>query len=170
MGKSNESLALDAYNFGSVLSNLGNQSIGNFKIMLDDLRRDSREEGSSNRAFGLVFSAIFLLIAVGPLLVGHAVNMWSFVAAALFGVVAVIMPALLAPLNRLWTRFGLLLHRIVSPLVLGIMFFLVITPMGLVMRVLGKDPLRLRRDPDTPTYWIERTPPGPPPETFVDQF
>jgi Saxitoxin biosynthesis operon protein SxtJ len=138
--------------------------------MLDDLRRDSREEGSSNRAFGLVFSAIFLLIALGPLLVGRSVHTWSLVAAGMFGVVALIMPAVLAPLNRLWTRFGLLLHKIVSPLVLGIMFFLVITPMGLVMRVLGKDPLRLRRDPGAPTYWIERTPPGPPPETFVDQF
>ncbi len=138
--------------------------------MLDDIRRDSPEEGSSNRTFGLVFSVVFFLIALGPLLVGRPVHAWSLVLAVLFALVALIMPAILAPLNRLWMKFGLLLHKIVSPIVLGIMFFLVITPMGLVMRLAGKDPLRLRRDPDAASYWIERTPPGPRPETFVDQF
>jgi Saxitoxin biosynthesis operon protein SxtJ len=152
-----------------VIDIFGNQSSGNLD-MLDDFRRDSPEQGSSNRAFGLIFSAIFLLIAISPLFVGRSVHTWSLLAAGIFGAAALMMPAVLAPLNRLWTRFGLLLHRVVSPLVLGIMFFLVITPMGLVMRMLGKDPLRLRRDPGAPTYWIERKPPGPPPETFVDQF
>jgi hypothetical protein len=84
--------------------------------------------------------------------------------------VALLWPAVLAPLNRIWTRFGLLLHRIVSPVVLGVMFFGVVTPMGLVMRALGKDPLRLRFDPAARTYWIERRPPGPAPDTLNNQF
>jgi hypothetical protein len=67
-------------------------------------------------------------------------------------------------------RLGMLLHRIVSPIALGIMFFLVITPMGLLMRALGKDPLRLRLRPDEGSYWIDRRPPGPAPETMKDQF
>jgi len=84
--------------------------------------------------------------------------------------VAMLAPTLLAPLNRLWTRFGLLLHRIVSPVVLGIMFFLVVTPMGLLMRAFGKDPLRLRFEKDLPSYWINRNPPGPAPDTLDHQF
>jgi hypothetical protein len=76
----------------------------------------------------------------------------------------------LSPLNRLWLRFGLLLHKIVSPLVLGIMFFLVITPIGLLMRAVGKDLLRLKFDKRSSSYWIERLPPGPPPESLKDQF
>ena len=91
-------------------------------------------------------------------------------ATAGFLLVALGFPSILAPLNRLWLRFGLLLHRIVSPLVLGIMFFLVITPMGLLMRAFGKDLLRLKFDRAAASYWIERTPPGPPPESMADQF
>jgi len=92
------------------------------------------------------------------------------VVGAAFLVVAWLRPAVLAPLNRAWTRFGLLLHRIVSPIVLGVMFFVVITPMGLVMRALGKDPLRLRYDREARTYWIDRRPPGPAPDTLNNQF
>ena len=138
--------------------------------MLEDIRRHSAEEASSNRVFGLVFSGVFFVIGLGPMLFGHRIHAWSLVLAAVFGIVALIAPALLAPLNRLWMRLALLLHKIVSPVVLGIMFFLVITPMGLVMRLVGKDPLRLRWDAGVNSYWIDRIPPGPPPETFVDQF
>ena len=139
--------------------------------MLDDLKREPPEgESSSNRTFGLVFAGVFLLIGVAPLIFAGAVRAWSLLISAAFGILALMAPAVLAPLNRLWTKFGLLLHKIVSPIVLGIMFYLVITPMGAVMRLLGKDPLRLRGNRDAVTYWIERSPPGPPPETFVDQF
>jgi hypothetical protein len=88
----------------------------------------------------------------------------------MFLAAALLRPALLAPLNRLWTRFGLLLHRIVSPVVLGIMFFAVITPMAWIRRALGNDPLRLRFDREARTYWVDRQPPGPPPETLTNQF
>lgn len=142
----------------------------NVKTMLDELKRESEEEGSSNRALGFIFAAVFLIVAVGPLFVGRPIRFWSLLVSVAFGLVALVVPAVLAPLNWLWTKFGLLLHKIVSPLVLGIMFYLVVTPMALVMRLLGKDHLRLRLDRDAATYWIERTPPGPLPETFVDQF
>lgn len=127
-------------------------------------------QGSSNRTLGVVFAVVFLIIGAFPIIFGNAPRWWSFVVAAAFALVALFVPASLGPLNRLWTRFGLLLHRIVSPVVLGIMFFLVVTPIGLLMRAFGKDPLRLRFEADARSYWIERTPPGPPPQSFTDQF
>ena len=127
-------------------------------------------QGSSDRAFGLVFATVFLLIALYPLFFGAGIRWWAAVVAAVFGACAVAVPRLLAPLNRAWTRFGLVLHKIVSPVVLGIMFFGVILPTGLLMRLLGKDPLRLAFDPAAPSYWITRQPPGPAPESFPDQF
>ena len=132
--------------------------------------RDEAVQGSSNRSFGLVFAGVFALIGFAPLISAGGVRLWAVVLAVVFLVAALAFPGVLTPLNRLWMRFGLLLHRIVSPVVLGIMFFGVITPMGLLMRALGKDPLRLRLDKPARSYWIERTPPGPAPETFKDQF
>ena len=137
---------------------------------MEDYRRLDPVEGSSNRAFGLVFAAVFVLIALWPLMFGRTVHWWNLAVAVLFGLAAASAPGILAPFNRLWTRFGLLLHKIVSPIVLGIMFFCVITPIGIVMRLAGKDPLRLRLEPGASSYWIERKPPGPPPDTLTDQF
>lgn len=136
----------------------------------ESLERVESAAGSSDRAFGIVFTVVFLVIGLLPLFFGGPPRLWSIAIAAIFGALALLRPALLAPLNRLWTKFGLLLHRIVSPLVLGIMFFVVITPMGLVMRAWGKDPLRLRFDRQARSYWVERQPPGPPPETINNQF
>ena len=136
----------------------------------ESLLRDEAIEPSSNRAFGLVFATVFALIGTFPLLSGDDVRLWSLAIAAAFLVVALTLPSVLTQLNRLWLRFGLLLHRIVSPVVLGIMFFLVVTPTGFVMRLLGKDPLRLRYDKAASTYWIERTPPGPPADSLDRQF
>ena len=132
--------------------------------------RKAPVSSSSNRAFGLVFGAVFAIIALWPWVFGGRIRIWSAVVGALFVVVAWLWPAVLAPLNRVWTRFGLLLHRVVSPVVLGVMFFVVITPMGLVMRALGKDPLRLRLDRNARSYWIDRQPPGPAPDSLNNQF
>lgn len=136
----------------------------------ESLHREEHVELSSNRSFGLVFVAVFVIVALLPLLHGHAVRLWSLGVAGLILLVALAVPDLLAPLNRLWMRFGMLLHHIVSPLVLGLMFFVVVTPMGVLMRLLGKDPLRLKRDAAASTYWVARTPPGPPPDSFDHQF
>lgn len=132
--------------------------------------REESVQGSPNRSFGLLFAVVFALIGLLPLMFGGVARLWAIIVAAVFLVAALAFPGVLAPLNRLWMRFGLLLHRIVSPVVLGIMFFGVITPIGLVMRLFGKDPLRLQLDKAAASYWIERTPPGPAPETFKDQF
>lgn len=136
----------------------------------ETLNRSEKVEGSSNRTLGLVFATVFLIIAVFPLFFGGALRWWSLAVAAAFAVVALVLPGVLTPLNRAWTRFGLLLHKIVSPIVLGFLFYIVVTPLGLLMRLLGKDPLRLRWDRQSSTYWIERKPPGPKPETLSDQF
>jgi hypothetical protein len=132
--------------------------------------RDEQVDGSSDRSFGLVFAAFFALVGLLPLLLGRSPRIWALGAAGVFLVAALVFPSVLAPLNRLWLKLGLLLHRIVSPIALGIMFFLVITPMGLVMRAMGKDFLRLRLDPAAESYWIPREPPGPAPESLKNQF
>jgi hypothetical protein len=87
-----------------------------------------------------------------------------------FVVVALVRPGLLGPLNRLWFKLGMLLHRIVSPVVMGVLFYLVITPFALVMRVLGKDQLLLKYEPKVRSYGIRRVPPGPSPETIKNQY
>jgi hypothetical protein len=81
-----------------------------------------------------------------------------------------IWPAALRPLNRLWLRFGLLLYRVVNPVVMALVFYSTMVPIGLAMRLCGKDPLRLRREPDAASYWLEREPPGPLPATMKNQF
>ena len=88
----------------------------------------------------------------------------------LFGALALTAPRLLGPPNRIWFVFGLALHKIVSPLVMGLLFFLTVTPTGLLMRVFGKKPLQLDFDREAASYWIEREPPGPPPGSMKRQF
>jgi hypothetical protein len=136
----------------------------------ENLDRDQSVEGSSNRSFGIVFAIVFLLIAAWPLLQGSAPRWWAAGVSAAFALVAVLRPALLAALNRGWTRFGILLGKVVSPVALGILFYGVLAPIGLLMRIAGKDPLRLKRDAAAATYWIRRVPPGPPPDSMTNQF
>ena len=136
--------------------------------------REERIARASERSFGLVMAAVFLIVALAPLLrepmLSEPVRIWALLVAFMFAGLAVIYAAPLRPLNALWTKFGLLLHAIVSPVILALIFFLSVLPIGLLMRVLGKDPLRLRRDPDARSYWIERTPPGPEAATMKNQF
>jgi hypothetical protein len=110
----------------------------------------------SERSFGLVFFAFFILVAAFPLLSGEAPRLWAIAIALVFAVLAFLKPSLLAPLNRLWFRFGLLLGRIVAPIVLTLVFLLTVVPTGLVMRALGKDPMRRTIGRSIPSYWIER--------------
>ncbi len=134
------------------------------------LGHEEAVRAGSDRSFGLVFAGVFVVIALFPLLGGRPVRLWSLIVAAVFVAIALLRPGLLAPANRLWLAFGLLLHRVTSPLVLGLLFFVVFTPMGLVRRALGKDSLRLRWDGSLPSYWIPRRPPGPAPDTMRNQF
>jgi predicted membrane metal-binding protein len=127
-------------------------------------------ERPPDRQFGLVFTAVFAIIGAWPVLGGRPIRWWSLVLAAAFLTIALTAPHLLAPLNRVWLWIGLLMHRVVSPIVLGLLFFSTVTPIGLLLRALGKDPLRLRFDPEAPTYWIERRPPGPAGDSMSNQF
>lgn len=136
----------------------------------EDLNRDQHVEGSSDRAFGLVFATVFLVVAGWPLLHGEEFRWWAAGVAAAFALAALMKPALLAEMNRLWTKLGILLGKVVSPIALGILFYGVLTPIGIVMRLAGKDPLRLKFDPGANSYWIPRDPPGPPPDSMTNQF
>jgi hypothetical protein len=125
---------------------------------------------SSNRTFGLVFAVFFVLVALLPMLRGHAARRWALPFSALFLLIALAAPRILAPFNRAWTALGTLLHAVVNPLVLGVLFYFVFTPFGWVLRRMGKDFLRLRPAPGAASYWIPRQPPGPPPESMSRQF
>jgi hypothetical protein len=132
--------------------------------------RDEAVKSSSNRSFGLVFAAFFALLAALGLWHGTARwPIWLGLSGASL-LLALAAPHLLAPFNWVWTRIGLLIHRIVSPLFLMLLFYGCVAPVGLLMRLSGKDPLRLRYEPDAETYWIRRSPPGPAPQSFKDQF
>jgi len=127
-------------------------------------------KGSSDRAFGLVFSAVFAIITLYPLLGSGTIRIWSLIVAGIFLLLALIRPVVLAPANRLWMKFGEMLHRIVSPLALGIVFYFTVLPTGLLLRLFSNDPLRLRFDPTAKSYWIKREPPGPAAESLKNQF
>lgn len=124
----------------------------------------------SERSFGLVFAAVFAIVALWPLKDGGQIRLWAAGLAAVFVVAALVRPAVLRPVNLVWFKFGLLLHKVVTPLVMGLLFFATVTPVGLLMRATGKDPMRLRRDPAAASYWIRRDPPGPPPDSMKNQF
>jgi hypothetical protein len=136
----------------------------------EDLSREQQVEGSSDRSFGLVFAGVFLLIAAWPLWSGATPRWWAAGVAAVFAVVAAMRPTLLAGLNRLWIKLGVLLGKVVSPIALGVLFYGVLVPIGVVMRLTGKDPLRLKLDSGADSYWIPRKPPGPPPDSMTNQF
>jgi hypothetical protein len=136
----------------------------------EDFSRKQDAQGSSDRGFGLVFTTFFLVVALNPLRSGHPVRLWALIAAAAFLGFALLWPAALHRPNRLWMQFAQLLSRVFNPIVTGLLFYLVITPAGWLIRRLGNDPLKLRFDPSASTYWIERQPPGPAPDSMSHQF
>lgn len=133
------------------------------------VRKDQGRRGS-DRIFGAVFALFFTIISVTPLLHHAGLRWWSLLVAAGFGAAALLAPPLLSPLNYAWYRFGLLLHLIVSPILIAAVYFCVITPAGLVVRLTGRDSLRLKFDPGADSYWVPRSPPGPSPEDFPRMF
>ena len=136
----------------------------------EQYERDEQVKGSSDRTFGIVFFVVFSLVTLWPVLFGNPVRWWTAPFAVIFLGLALLAPQVLAPLNRAWTKLGLLMHRVVNPLIMGLLFFVAVTPMALVLRLLGKDLLRLKRDPDAASYWIERKPPGPAADSMRRQF
>ena len=131
-----------------------------------NIHESAREEevvGPSDRSFGLVFTGVFVIVALLPLWRRGNPRWWALGVAAAFFVLALVWPRALAPLNRLWLRIGLLMHRVVNPIVMGAIFYLVVTPFGLVMRrVRGELAVRLQPDKAAATYWITRSEPWSP--------
>jgi hypothetical protein len=136
----------------------------------EPIHSQSEVKIGSDRNFGIVFAVVFLLIAVRPLLQGGPLRWWAFAIAAAFGAAAFVAPAVLRPLNSVWFKFGMALHHVVNPIVMGAIFFGAMTPMGILLRALGKDLLRLKRSQQSSTYWIERERPAPAPGSMTKQF
>ena len=111
---------------------------------------------SSNRSFGLVFFAVFLIIGLWPLTSGSSVLIWSVIVSLVFLILGLLNSKLLTPLNKIWFKFGLLLGSLFAPIVMGLIFFLVVTPTGFIMRILGKNPLGKKYGKEKKTYWIKR--------------
>jgi hypothetical protein len=113
---------------------------------------------SSNRSFGIVFFVVFLLIALYPLTNEGEIRIWSVIISLIFLILGLLNSKILTPLNKLWFKFGIFLGKMISPLIMGIIFFLVVTPIGLIMRLLGKDVLNLKYN-DNQSYWTEKNGP-----------
>ena len=117
---------------------------------------DSKIKISSNRNFGLVFFVVFLIVALWPLKYEENIRLWSLAVSIVFFILGILNSKLLAPFNRLWFKLGIFLGTIVSPIVMGLVYFLVVTPVGIFMRLLGNDLLKMRKEKNTSTYWIKR--------------
>ena len=113
---------------------------------------------SSNRSFGIVFFVVFIIVSIYPLTNDQDIRLWSLIVSLIFLILGLLNSKLLKPLNWLWFKFGLLLGGIVSPLIMGIIFFSVVTPIGLIMKILKKDLLNLNFN-NNRSYWIEKNEP-----------
>ncbi len=138
--------------------------------MNETLKRDEDVQIGSEKSFGIVFAVVFGLIALKPLLDGLPPHLWAGAISAIFLLAAFVAKPLLRPLNVLWFKFGLLLYKVVNPVVMAILYYTTLVPIGLLMRLCGKDPLNRTFDPALKSYWIPRDPPGPEPETMKRQF
>ncbi len=126
--------------------------------MLDQFENKKIKMGSE-RGFGLVFFCFFLIVAAWPLLSGVSPRLWALAVALIFLGLALVRPAVLTPLNKIWFQFGLLLGKIVTPIVMLLVFFLTVLPTGIIMRLLGKDLLNRKIDRSAPSYWVKREDP-----------
>jgi len=113
---------------------------------------------SSNRSFGIVFFIFFLIVSLYPMLNENEIRLWALIISVIFLVLGLINSIILTPLNKSWYKFGILLGKIVSPIVMGVVFFLVVTPISLIMKLFGKDILNIKKNKKQ-TYWIEKTGP-----------
>jgi len=125
---------------------------------------------ASNRSIGFVLGIVLLAIGLYPLIGGDPVRLWATVPGGLLIALAIIAPRILTPVANAWLGLGAILHKIVSPVVLGMLYVVAVIPTGLYLKITGKDPLKLKLDPDAKTYWVERTPPGPDRASLPRQF
>ncbi len=124
----------------------------------EDFGREVHGRSASDRNFGFVFTAAFLFLGLWPLRHARPIRPWCLVLSGAFFVITLIRPSLLHGANRIWTKCGILIGKVVNPIVTGLLFYLVFTPAAALLRWRGKDVLRLKRDPEAETYWIQRNP------------
>jgi Saxitoxin biosynthesis operon protein SxtJ len=138
--------------------------------MHEDFSRKEAADGPSNRSFGLTLGIFFALVGLAPLLHSRPVRWWAVAPAAVLLIATAVLPSVLTVPNRLWMKLAWLISKITNPIVTGLMFYLLFTPVAIICRLMGKDLLRLKFDDGVDTYWIPRQPAGPPPETMRNQF
>ena len=138
--------------------------------MHEDLNRHEDIKVGSERAFGIVFAIVFAVVAAWPLLDSMPPRWWALAVAVVFVVAGYFFPIVLKPLNIVWFKIGMLMYKVINPLTMAMLYVTTIIPIGLIMRAVGKDLLNLKMDRSASTYWIERDPPGPEPESMKDQF
>jgi saxitoxin biosynthesis operon SxtJ-like protein len=135
----------------------------------EDKKQDAVEMGSE-RSFALVFAGFFSLVGCWPLIHGNALRPWALAVAAVFLLLGLLRPTMLRPLNIVWFKLSLLLAKIMTPVVMGLLYVTTIIPIGVVLRMRGKDLLALALQSDRNTYWIIRKPPGPNAGSMKRQF
>ena len=113
----------------------------------------------SNKSFGIVFFILFLLVSLYPLTINESIRYWSLIISVIFLTLGLLNSNLLTPLNKIWIKFGILLGKLISPFIMVLIFFLVVTPIGLIMKIIKKDLLNLKVRKDKETYWIEKNEP-----------
>ena len=136
----------------------------------EKLDRVEAVPSASNRSTGVVLTIVLGVIGLYPLIDGGAPRIWALGAGGALLVVALVLPRLLGPLNALWMWLGRTLQKVASPIVMGVVYYLAVAPIGVIRRLFGWDPLHRSFDPEAESYWIERTPPGPAPDTMNRQF
>ena len=117
--------------------------------------KNSKIKISSNKSFGIVFFTVFLIIAIWPLLNGYEIRSWSLIISIVFLLLGILNSKILTPLNKIWFKIGILLGNVISPIVMSIIFFLVVTPTSFIMKILGKDLLNLKKNTKN-SYWIKK--------------
>jgi len=132
--------------------------------------KDNLPKALGNRPFGLIFAGIFVLIGAWPLLFNGDFRQWAGIIAGFFTVAALIVPVALGPLNRAWSKFGQIMHKITNPILMGLVFFITVVPTGLILKLLGKDPLKRKLNGNVDSYWIERNTHAITKESFDNQF
>ena len=110
---------------------------------------------SSNKSFGIVFAIVFFLIGLWPIIKSNDIRIWSLIVSIIFLILGIMNSSILTPLNKIWFRFGIFLGNFIAPVVMGIIFFFVVTPIGLIMRLLGRDLIKLKKNNEN-SYWIEK--------------
>ncbi len=117
--------------------------------------KNSKIKISSNKSFGIVFFTVFLIIAIWPLLNGYEIRYWSLIISIVFLILGILNSKILTPLNKIWFKIGILLGNVISPIIMSIIFFLVVTPTSFIMKILGKDLLNLKKNTKN-SYWIKK--------------